>query len=298
LTGPGDGLLTDIGERLSCADSTFPKLSHETALMVMADLGFRHADVCVFQGYQHNPPDMVIADPDRSADVVNERLARYGLDAVDVFAILGDPLELSALALNHPDPAEREESMRRFHPVVRFATRIGSPGITILPGSVFEGTTAQESLDRSASELQKRAEIAGEAGLGLSIEPHYESVVETPTLCLELLDKAPDVTVTLDHGHFVFQGFAQDDIDVLLPRTRHLQVRQAAKGDMQAPARRGSIDYGLMLDRLVERDYGGYIGVEYQWDEWMDFNRVDCISETAELRDLLHELAAARVGAQ
>ena len=262
--------------------------------MVIADLGFRHADVCVFAGYAHNPPDVVVADPDRSADVVLERLSRHGLDATDVFAILGDPLELSAFALNHPDPAEREEAMLQFFPILRFASRIGAPGITLLPGSVFEGTTLQESLDRSASELQRRAEVAGEAGLALSIEPHYESVVETPNLCQELLNKAPDVLVTLDHGHFVFQGFTQDDIDVLLPRTRHLQLRQAAPGDMQTPARKGVIDYGLLLDRIAEAGYRGYLGLEYQWDEWMDFNRVDCISETAELRDLLLELAANR----
>jgi sugar phosphate isomerase/epimerase len=280
-------LRVELAGRLSCADSAFPKLSHEAACMVIADLGFRHADVCVFESYQHNPPAVVVADPDHSADVVNERLARHGLDAVDVFAILGDPLELTTLAINHPDEAEREEAMRRFHRIVRFAARIGAPGITLLPGSVFEGTTPQESLDRSASELQKRAAVAGEAGLALSIEPHYESVVETPTLCLELLDKAPDVTVTLDHGHFVFQGFTQDEIDVLLGRTRHLQLRQAERGDMQAPARKGSIDYALMLDRLSGRGYAGYLGLEYQWDEWMDFNRVDCISETAELRDVL-----------
>jgi sugar phosphate isomerase/epimerase len=295
---PDADLRTGLADRLSCADSAFPRLSHEAALMVIADLGFRHADVCVFEGYKHNPPDVVVADADRSADVVSERLARHELDAVDVFAILGNPLELSALAINHPDPAEREEAMRRFRSIVRFASQIGAPGITLLPGSVFEGTTPQESLDRSAGELQKRAEVAGEAGLALSIEPHYESVVETPALCQELLDKAPDVTVTLDHGHFVFQGFAQDEIDVLLSRTRHLQLRQAAKGDMQAPARKGSIDYGLMLDRLAERRYYGYLGLEYQWDEWMDFNRVDCISETAELRDLLLELAGARKEAQ
>jgi sugar phosphate isomerase/epimerase len=287
-------LLGDLTARLSCADSAFPRLSHEAAIMVIADLGFRHADVCVFEGYQHNPPEVVVADPDQAADVVGDRLARHGMDAVDVFAILGNPLELSALAINHPDEAEREEAMRRFQPIVRFAGRIGAPGITLLPGSVFEGTTSQESLDRSASELQKRADVAGEAGLALSIEPHYESVVETPTLCKELLEKAPDVTVTLDHGHFIFQGFTQDEIDELLPRTRHLQLRQAAKGEMQAPARNGEIDYGLLLRRLAERGYPGYLGLEYQWDEWMDFNRVDCISETAELRDLLFGLAAGK----
>jgi sugar phosphate isomerase/epimerase len=284
----------DLPGRLSCADSAFPRLSHDAALMVIADLGIRAVDICVFEGYQNNPPAAVVQDPDGTADHVLERLGRWKLTVVDVFAILGNPLELTALAVNHPDERMRQEAMRQFHPIVRFAQRIGAPGITVLPGSVFEGTTPEECLDLSAMELQRRAEIAGEAGLGLSIEPHYESVVETPELTLRLLEKAPDVMLTLDHGHFVYQGFTQDDIDVLLPRSRHLQLRQAAPGAMQTPARAGAIDYGLLLDRLAEAGYGGYLGLEYQWDEWLDFNRVDCISETAELRDVLLEHAAAR----
>jgi sugar phosphate isomerase/epimerase len=290
------GFYGEVPARISCADSTFPKLSHDAALMVIADLGLRNVDICVFEGYRHNPPGAVVADPDGVADAVLERLERRELGVVDVFAILGNPLELSALSLNHPDPAVREEAMRQFHQIVRFASRIRAPGITLLPGSVFEGMSLQECLDLSAAELQRRAEVAGEAGLALSIEPHYESVVETPDLTLELLEKAPGLMVTLDHGHFVFQGFSQDEIDVLIPRSRHLQLRQAARGDMQAPARKGAIDYGLMLDRLAKAGYQGYLGLEYQWDEWMDFNRVDCISETAELRDLLLEHAAAGRG--
>jgi sugar phosphate isomerase/epimerase len=291
--GPSKSFLGNMADRLSCADSSFPKLTHDAALMVVADLGFRNVDICVFEGYQHNPPDVVVADPEGAAGRVEERLSRFGLGVSDVFAILGNPLELTALSVNHPDPAIREEAMRRFHPIVRFASMIGAPGITVLPGSVFEGTTAEECLDVSVAELQRRAEVAGESGIGLSFEPHYQSVAETPALTQELLDKAPDVMVTLDHGHFVFQGYSQDEIDVLLPRTRHVQLRQAAPGDMQAPARKGTIDYGLLLGRLADAKYGGYLATEYQWDEWMDFNRVDCISETAELRDLLLELAEA-----
>jgi len=272
-----------VSTRLSCADSSFPRLSHEAALGVIRDLEIPAVDVCVFVGSQHNPPEVVSADPEKAAEAVTERLGRAELDVADVFAIWG----FEELAVNHPDPQVRAESLRQFQRVLEFARLIGSPGLTLLPGMPFDGVELDESLSLSAAQLQRRAELAGDAGLLLSIEPHYGSIVETPALTLELLDRAPDLWLALDHSHFVYQGIAQDDVDVLFPRSRHVHLRQAAEGAMQTPTNEGAIDFVRLRDRLEARGYEGYLALEFQWEEWMDCRRVDCISETAELRDLL-----------
>jgi hypothetical protein len=49
----------------------------------------------------------------------------------------------------------------------------------------------------------------------------------------------------------------------------------------------GEIDFHVMLRTLAESGYDGYLALEYQWEEALDSNRVDCIGETADLRDLL-----------
>jgi sugar phosphate isomerase/epimerase len=278
--------------QLSCADSAFPKLSHAAALAVIRDLGIAAVDVCVFYGYDHTPPARVVADPDRAADEVLARLERQGLAVADAFAILGGSFE--QLAVNHPDEAVRAESLRQFERLLRFARRIAAPGLTILPGAVFDGVAEDDSRALAARELQPRAERAGEAGLQLSIEPHYESIAATPATTLDLLERVPQLTLALDYSHFVYQGIAEQEIDALLPRTRHLHVRQAAPGAIQTRAREGTIDFGRIRDRLLDAGYAGFFALEYQHEEgWLDFAHVDCVAETAAMRDVLLGLSAA-----
>jgi sugar phosphate isomerase/epimerase len=272
--------------RLSCADSTFPRLSHDVALAVIKDLGIGAVDVCSFAGYRHTPPETVLADPTRSAAEVARRLDRHALVVADVFAILSESFEQRAV--NHPDAAVRAGVLDDFGQFVAFAGRLGAPGLTILPGTTFEGVPEHESLRLAATELARRVQLAGEAGLRLAIEPHYGSIASTPASALELLDRVPGLGLALDYSHFVYQGLAPAEVDPLLVHTRHLHVRQAAPGTMQARAHEGTIDFARIRDMLLAMGYDGYFALEYQWEDgWLDLSRVDCISETAELRDVL-----------
>jgi sugar phosphate isomerase/epimerase len=268
--------------RLSCADSTFPKLSHEGSLTVIKDLGFTAVDVCSFTGYPHTPPETVLADPAGAADEVLARLDRLELTVSDVFMIVGGSFE--EYAQNHPDQAVRDKALEQFERFVAFARRLGAPGLTILPGTVFD----EASLELAATELNRRAQLAGEAGLRLAFEPHYGSVAETPARALELIERTPDVGFALDYSHFVYQGIPVEDVDPLLGRTHHFHVRQAAPGVIQARTHEGVIDFPRIRDALLGMGYDGYFALEYQWEDgWLDFSRVDCIAETADTRAVL-----------
>src|SRR6202000_598078 len=141
--------------RLSCADSSFPRLSHDGSLAVIADLGFDAVDVCIWAGYDHNPPDVALADPARSAAEIGERLERHGLVPSDVFLIIAESFEESAV--NHPEEAVRGDPSRQSEALLDLAARLDAPGVSILPGAVFPGVDEGEGLDLSARELQRRA---------------------------------------------------------------------------------------------------------------------------------------------
>jgi sugar phosphate isomerase/epimerase len=277
-----------VNLRLSCADSSFPRVPHDTALAVVKGLGIDAADICVISGYEHTTPELVLADPDAAADLVRERLERHDLTASDVFVVHGH--DFQELAPNNPDPAVRERSFENFKGFVRFAKGIGAPGITILPGATFDDVHEGESRELAARELNRRAEVAGQAGLKLAFEPHYGSIADTPERTLALLEGTPEVGLTLDYSHFVYQGIPEGDVDPLLERTYHLHVRQAAPDVIQARVREGAIDFQRVRDKLLDMGYSGFFALEYQWeDAWLDFSRVDCISESADARDLLLE---------
>src|ERR687893_803655 len=102
--------------RVSCADSTFPRLSHEAALTVIKDLGISAVDVCSFTGYPHTPPDTILADPKGAAHAVRDRSLEY------------------------------------FEQCLAFARRLRAPGVTILPGMVFHGVSEEASIELAATE--------------------------------------------------------------------------------------------------------------------------------------------------
>jgi sugar phosphate isomerase/epimerase len=272
--------------RLSCADSAFPQLSHAAALDVIVDLGVGAVDLCIWAGYDHNPPERVLADPGAEAERIGTELRDRSLTLADVFHIQSGSFE--ELAVNHPDQAVREESWRHFEGMVEFAGRLGSPGLTVLPGALFDGVDETESLRLAATELERRAERAGEAGLRFSIEPHFRSVVATPARTAALMELTERVGIALDISHFTFQTYEQHESDCLLPRTKHVHLRQAAPGKIQTRVAEGTIDYRALRDRLLADGYDGYFALEYQWEEgWLDFTHVDCIAETAGMRDLM-----------
>jgi hypothetical protein len=54
-----------------------------------------------------------------------------------------------------------------------------------------------------------------------------------------------------------------------------------------------TIDFDGVLRAMQKVKYRGFVAPEYVWTEWMDLNRVDNLSETVILRDLLRALETA-----
>jgi sugar phosphate isomerase/epimerase len=124
-------------------------------------------------------------------------------------------------------------------------------------------------------------------GVTVSIEAHLGSIVPTPKQALTLLRKTPGLTLTLDYGHFVYQDFKNNEIHPLIPHATHFHARSGAKNMLQGLLQENTIDYPRILRRMKQSNYAGYVGLEYVWADWEGCNRVDNLSETIQLRDLL-----------
>ena len=282
----GSTLLTPpVFAGLSCADYSWPKLNHQSALRLIRDLEMDAVDIGLFRGSGHLRPELVIQDPARWAGAVGERTAANGLAIADVFLQVGQGLE--ACAPNNPDADVRREQLEMLRQVVRFAAAVGAPGVTVLPGIPFGDESSERAIERAAVCLAPWIEIARSAGLALSVEPHQQSCIDTPDRTTMMLARAPGLSVTLDPAHFVYAGTTTAEILTLLDHTRHVQFRAASLGVMQARMTDNTVDVGALVGGLAGRGYGGYLATEYVWHEYWDCDRVDNLSETALLRDLL-----------
>ena len=279
--------------RLSLTDNTFRLLEPwERVLDLARLLEIDAIDVCLMGNRSHLRPENVRDDIPRTSDRIASALGERSLVASDLFCIPWTDFE--RFAPNHPDASERERSNALFDDMLELAEGIGAPGLTILPGIDWPGETHEASLLRSADALLARVASARARGVRLSVEPHLGSVAQTPESAEELCTLAPGLELTLDYSHFIYQGFAHDEIAALSPRARHVHVRGARAGRMQVPLRESTIDFEGMVGALEATGYSGDLSLEYLWIDWEQLNECDTLSETILLRDRLLDRLAGR----
>jgi len=70
--------------KLACADFTFPLVSHETSLDLIASLGFKGVDVGFFEGRSHVQPSTALKNPAVSARKLKTLCGDRGLAIADL----------------------------------------------------------------------------------------------------------------------------------------------------------------------------------------------------------------------
>lgn len=278
--------------KLACADFTFPLLSHDAALDLIAALGFSGVDIGLFEKRGHLQPSTELKNVAASAKKLHRRLADRGLALADMFLIPGT--SFAELAPNHPDAKIRRLARAQFQRVVDYTLQAGGRHVGALPGIAWPDEARAESFRRSSEELAWRTAYAQEHGVVYSVEPHIGSIVARPAQVLRLLDVTPGLTLTLDIAHFVWAGIPAAEAEPLIPHASHFHCRGGAKGKLQASFQDNTIDFARVLQLMRQSNYPGFITLEYVWSEWLDCNRSDNLSETILFRDLLLKASRGR----
>lgn len=275
--------------RFSCADYSWPALTHHTVMSVVSDLGFTGLDVAVFGDNTYVTVTDMLTAPEKRADAVRAAAGERGLAIADVF-LTGHYYDAARLnpTSRHGDDVQKLRTI--YEGTARFAQAAGSAGITLLPGIVEEGRTRDEAFALAAESLSSFVDIAGERGLAVSVEPHLGSLIPEPDDILHLLGLVPGLTLTLDPAHLVFPGGTVEQMVPLVPATRHLQARFGGVGVMQGRRADNTIDYGTLVRALMENGYGGWLASEFVWMAKWDCDRVDNTAESAAMLAYLSEI--------
>src|SRR5207253_11069180 len=124
-----------------------------------------------------------------------------------------------------------------------------------------------------------------------AIEPHLDSIADTPERALELAAAVPRLGFTLDYAHFTRAGTSDARVEPLAARATHFHARCARKGRLQSSLKENAIDFARALKALNRHRFNGWIALEYVWIDWEHCNEVDVLSETIQLGG--HLIAAA-----
>lgn len=271
--------------KLACADFSFPLLSHDEALEVIAMLGIKGVDIGIFSGRSHLQPTDIFPNIGASARRLSKKLNDRGLKFADIFLIPSQ--DVFKQAPNSPSAAVRRGYRELFQRTLEFVVRCDAPHMTSLPGQHFESEPRSDSLKRSSETLGWCVEQAKAAKVVFSVEAHMWSVAPTPKLAAQLVEMTPGLTLTLDYGHYTTQGMPDSKIEPLVKHAGHFHARSACKGLLQTTLQKNTIDYRRVVRVMKRHRYTGYIGLEYVRMPDDIVPDVDNISETVLLRDLI-----------
>jgi sugar phosphate isomerase/epimerase len=272
--------------RLACADFTFPLLEHDKVLDLTSALQLDGVDIGLFEGRSHLWPSREFAKISKSAAALRSKLSDRGLKPADVFLQL-DP-DFVPYAINHPEDDRRKHARDMFLQTLDYASAVGSPHVTTLPGVYFESVEpAADSWQRSQDELAWRVARAKEHGVTFSVEAHVGSLAPNPHEAERMVRGVVGLTLTLDYTHFTRIGMQDTEIEPLVAFASHFHVRGARQDRLQASFKDNVINYARVLDVMRASAYSGYLGIEYVWIDWEHCNESDNLSETILFRDFL-----------
>lgn len=260
----------------ACHTWAFTDLTLMEALGTIARLGFRYVDI----GSGSNLNTQRAAEHPRpfAADI-RQDLETFNLKVSDLYLMLP--------RISLADESKRQKDLDLYKALLPFAAALGAPGITLSPG-LAQPTEDLEAPDRVVAALREMVKLGKSIGLRVSIEPHMDSMAQTPEQVLKLLKDVPDLSLTLDWAQMVCQDIFHEDILKLLPYTQHIQIRQAARAQLQTPFEQGRIDISRLVADLIAAGYDGVICVEYMnTPGWHGMLSVNAIQESTRMRDAL-----------
>ena len=263
----------------ACHTWAFHDQSLTEALGNIARMGFRYVDIV---GGPHLDVTRAAQYPQEMAAEIRAQLATFNLQLSDVGLML--------LRISLADAEKRRTHITLFKALLPFLLALEVPGLTLSPGLVQPGD--ETAFDRAADALAEMVAAAQTATphLRVSFEPHLDSVAQSPAAARQLLNRIDGLSLTLDWAQMVCQNVPHREIVGLIPHARHIQIRQAARNQLQTPFDRGRIDVARVIRALKDAQYTGVVSVEYlQIKNWHGVVAVNSLVECARMRDALRD---------
>lgn len=245
------------GLKISCSSLGFADMKWDEALEAMRDLGFRHADLAMFEGWVHiNPSELV--EPEEHGKAVRATCSRLGIEPI---ALHGN----FAGGLTNPDAEVRRRILTHFERVARCAETAGIPLVNVQPGAFLKDRTREECIANAVETLRGMLRITMDRKLILTFENHAGSIGEQPGDALRILEGVPGLRLDYDPSHVVCSSIPLERTLPLLRYVAHVGIRNARPGSYNEPIRGDSLDYdlGAFLAAFRRAGVNAFVSVEY-----------------------------------
>jgi len=254
--------------RIACSTIPFTGFPLGDAYRRIRDLGFLWADLAVHHSplWAHLPARDIKDDPGPASEALARAEASSGV-------------KTAAISVNLEPFSSSDRG--QFEGVCGLAARAGVPVVSVLPGERDE--------EMELHRLKDFLGVAAGHGLVLAVETYDPSVFRRPDVAARLAGETPGLKLTLDTGHLLSSGSAQDSWGPLYPHVGHVHVRDAGRErDMnQMPVGKGVLDMAALVNDLEKAGFVGTVSVEYLGPRPRDAVKFDVEAEIVKLREVL-----------
>jgi sugar phosphate isomerase/epimerase len=248
--------------QLGCGSQNFRGLNLEDCVRLTAGMGFKYINIGAFNETHPVPPSKILADPQKAGREIRDVCARYEVTPVEFFicsVVIGDG---SRVQPNDPDAKRREAMLEAFRKVCACAAEAGLSHIMGVPGEPQANDSPDHGMGISLDTLPRMQEIAKQASVGLTIEPHTGSLLTTPEATLAMLKKLPGMTLSLDYSHYIGAGFKPVDLLPLHKYAKHIHAKPARNGVPKCLFYDGDDYFEPLLKDLLEINWNGIVAME------------------------------------
>lgn len=258
---------------IACSTSLGHRQTLDETCARLARLGFRHVDILAIDGWVHIHTRDLAGNFESTAAGVEAILASHTLTPLALNSGVGPQLhDRSAEAC-----ARRQAEIAG---LLRLMQRLGVGVAAIQPRNPDPQRPEAEVLSDCIATLREQFAAGDAAGVQFALELHVRSPFETLEQARRLFAALPEARVVYDPTHAVCQGIDLAALDWVLPHARHVHLRDAAPGQLQAPFGEGAVDFDRAFGMLKDAGYQGHFSIEY-----FDAPEFDVEASVLRLRD-------------
>ncbi len=252
------------GLKLSCSSLAFSDMTWDKALEEIKKLGFRYADLAMFEGWTHISPSE-LSDPRGHAKKISSACNHLEVEPIALHANFKPEKTGNFPGLTTPDRDARKTVLSHFQRVVDCARAAEIPLINVQPGRFIPGTARETCLQNAVETLKAMQEAASRAGLILTFENHTGSIGQDPQDTLALLEGVPGLKLDYDPSHVVACSIPVKDTLPLMKYVAHVGIRNTKAGDYNQPIAGGKLLYPLkeFVDAFRTAKIDSYVSIEY-----------------------------------
>ena len=211
-------------------------------------------------GYQG--VDLFVEEPD--AEISREAIQLLNKHDLGVGIVMPAALANQGLFLSHKDPENRREIIKKMIAIMEYASEVGGMvSLGLVRGSVQEGDTIKEVMDRFTQSVEQLIPYREKLGVDLLVEPINRYGINTLNECTETYDYVKSTGMPL---HLMLDTFHMNIEDVSIHDSfiyckdliKHVHFTDS---NNLAPGM-GHLDMEAIYQTLKSIGYDGYLCLE------------------------------------